>query len=222
MLKRAVKIPAAEIDELPLNQRKSFKLISTTFDKKTVIKEAGRCLYCDEICNICTTVCPNFANRSFNVKPVLYNMQKALVRAAGKIIYADDGIFEIKQPYQIINIANFCNECGNCNTFCPTKSAPYKEKPKLYLTKDSFESAEEGYYLEGDTLYRKQIDVMRTIKEQGGFYLFDSEYATVKFNKSDFNIAEIKLKEGAPLELWFHSAAVMSVILKGAKELQLK
>lgn len=39
----------------------------------------------------------------------------------------------------LLNIANYCNECGNCNTFCPTNRAPYKEKPKFWLTKQSFD-----------------------------------------------------------------------------------
>ena len=222
MLKRAFRIPASEIKELPLSERKSFKLVSSTLDKKSVINEAGRCLFCDEICNICTTVCPNFANRSYSFKPVKYMMQKALVRSSENIVFAEDGVFEVTQQYQIMHITNFCNECGNCNTFCPTNSAPYKEKPKLHITKDSYESAEEGYYFEGDTLYCKQFDVVRKLKEHGDFYIFDYEYANVKFNKSDFRIAEIKIKEDAPSELWFHSAAAMSVIMKGAKELQLK
>lgn len=35
---------------------------------------------------------------------------------------------------QVLNIGDFCNECRNCTTFCPTAGDPYKNKPKFYLT----------------------------------------------------------------------------------------
>ena len=30
-------------------------------------------------------------------------------------------------------LTDFCNECGNCVTFCPTSGEPYRDKPRLYL-----------------------------------------------------------------------------------------
>ena len=35
-----------------------------------------------------------------------------------------------------------CNECGNCETFCPYDSAPYKEKFTLFATEADFENSE--------------------------------------------------------------------------------
>ena len=101
------------------------------------------------MCSICTTVCPNLANRCYNITPCTFTLQKAARTENGEIQYSDDGSLEIKQKYQIINIANFCNECGNCNTFCPTSGAPYRDKPRFYLTVSSFNQAEEGYFLCG-------------------------------------------------------------------------
>jgi putative selenate reductase len=223
MLKRAKRINAAEIIETPLNNRKNFTLVSKTLDEKTIVDEAGRCLSCDEICNICTTVCPNFANYSYDIKPVKYHLQKALQRANGKLEIVNDEIFEVKQPYQIINIANFCNECGNCNTFCPTNSAPYKEKPKFYLTASSFNHSEEGYFLEKNenkkTLLFKQNHSTSSLTELSKEYLFESENGIVRLNKEDFRILEIKAKNNEQKEFHFQIAATMSIILKGAENL---
>ncbi|HOZ30597.1 MAG TPA: putative selenate reductase subunit YgfK [Bacteroidales bacterium] len=212
MLKRAKRIFGAEAWEAPVNDRQNFKLISKTLDEKTIVAEASRCLYCDEICNICTTVCPNFANRSYEIELVKYNLQKVVNTSDGNFKIEEDGIFEVKQKYQIINIANFCNECGNCNTFCPTNSAPYKKKPKLYLTKESFDNAEEGYWFDGATLHLKKDNQIFTLSQTENTYIFESADAKVVLNKSDFRIqnVEIKNKNFGEIDLWL--AGEMEVV----------
>ena len=69
MIKRAVRNFSPPLWEPDLADRKNFRLISRTMDVGSVIKEAERCLYCDIVCNICTTVCPNMANYSYKVTP---------------------------------------------------------------------------------------------------------------------------------------------------------
>ena len=91
--------------------------------KKGVLEEAlependgKRCLECNQICEACTEVCPNRANVSI------------LVHGA-------------KQP-QILHIDYMCNECGNCKSFCPYDSAPYKDKFTLFNTVEDFEDSD--------------------------------------------------------------------------------
>lgn len=222
LLKRAKRIHAAELIETPINNRKNFTLVSKTLDKKTIVDEASRCLYCDEICNICTTVCPNFANYSYDIKPVKYQLQKAITNVNGKIDIVKDEIFEVKQPYQIINIANFCNECGNCNSFCPTSSAPYKEKPKLYLTASSFKKTEEGYFFNKRELLYKHKNITSSLKEIEKEYIFESKNAIAHINKEDFKIIDIQIKNNKQKEFSFELAATMSVIFRGAESLMVE
>jgi hypothetical protein len=33
---------------------------------------------------------------------------------------------------QIANYADYCNECGNCDTFCPEYGGPFIEKPTFF------------------------------------------------------------------------------------------
>jgi putative selenate reductase len=218
MLKRAKRIPSESVEELALNDRKNFKLVSQTMSEKSVVAEASRCLYCDEICNICTTVCPNFANHAYEVKPVSYNLPKVVVKA-GKTTIEKEGLFEITQPHQILNIANFCNECGNCNTFCPTQSAPYKEKPKVYLTQESYDLAPSGYFFDNNTLFYKEKDIALALTESGDQYLFESGMLTASIAKTDFSVSEVKVKVTVDAEYSLHQAAVMSVIMNGVKDL---
>lgn len=215
MLKRAKRIQAAEMWESPLNDRQNFKLISKTLDEKTIVAEASRCLYCDEICNICTTVCPNFANRSYEIEPVKYSLQKVLNSGNGNYKIVEDGIFEVKQRHQIINIANFCNECGNCNTFCPTNSAPYKNKPKLYLTKESFDNANEGYWFDGASLHFKKDGANYMLRDNGNSYLFETPEFKSELNKSDFSVLKFTPNSSAAKEYDFLVAAEMVVVWMG-------
>ncbi|MCK7538374.1 MAG: hypothetical protein MZV63_49195 [Marinilabiliales bacterium] len=48
--------------------------------RETMVNEAGRCLWCDEMCSICTTVCPNLANRTYECEPMsAVTLQKAVM-----------------------------------------------------------------------------------------------------------------------------------------------
>lgn len=220
IIKRSKRAFAPKLNELNLNDRQNFKLISTTLTKEEIVKEASRCLQCDEICNICTTVCPNFANYSYEIQPLSYYLQKAIKNTNGEIELINEGFFEITQKHQILNIANFCNECGNCNTFCPTNSAPYKEKPKFWLTKSSFETAQEGFYLDNkQTLIFKHKGETFTLKEYQDNYLYSTEKFEATINKSDFSIIEIKFKLENVKEAQIYRAAEMSVLLNAIKDL---
>lgn len=220
MLKRAKRQFAPKTKELELNDRQNFKLVSETLKKDTIVNEASRCLFCDEICNICTTVCPNFANYAYETEPVSYYLQDVKQLENGKIEIENKGIFEINQKYQILNIGNFCNECGNCNTFCPTNSAPYKEKPRFWLTKSSFDEAEEGFYLEKDgTLLFKQNDIHMSLKETQNEYIYNTHEMEAHFNKTDFILKDIRFKSKSVKKVEFEQAAIMSILIKAAKKL---
>ncbi|HNQ69526.1 MAG TPA: putative selenate reductase subunit YgfK [Bacteroidales bacterium] len=219
MLKRARRVFGEKAWEAPVNDRQNFKLISKTLDEQTIVAEASRCLYCDEICNICTTVCPNFANRSYEIEPVKYNLQKVVNTGNGNYKIEEDGIFEVKQRHQIINIANFCNECGNCNTFCPTSSAPYKNKPKLHITKESFNNAEEGYWLHNDIFHLKKYDKLFALSQTENTYIFESSDTKVSLSKTDFRIQNVEIKNPNFVEVDLRVAAEMAIVWKGSPKL---
>jgi putative selenate reductase len=198
-------------------------LVTETLDEQVIVKEAGRCLYCDEICNMCVTVCPNFANYSYEITPVLFNLQKAVILDNGSVEINSDRIFEVKQKYQILNIANFCNECGNCNFFCPTSSAPHKKKPRFYLTVSSFNDAEEGYYLttlkERKNLIYKHQGSTETLTELSDEYIYETDQVYGRFSKDEFKLLEVKIKTSGVKMIQFEHAAEMSILIKGADNL---
>ena len=126
-------------------------------DKKAVLqpvfddeREAGRCLECNYVCNICTEVCPNRANLMIPVRA--------------------EGLTNLNQ---ILHVDGMCNECGNCETFCPYADAPYKDKLTLYWKEEEFlGSSNNGFLILKDT---SQVAVKLRI---------DGKAVDVKFDES--------------------------------------
>lgn len=123
---------------------RDFTEVEDSIPENIAQKEADRCLLCSDMCSICETVCPNKANLTYQIEP--FNLEiNNLVNKKGKLNPIDKILFQVTQPFQIINIVDFCNECGNCQTFCPTSGAPYKDKPKFFLKEKDFNNYEVTY-----------------------------------------------------------------------------
>ncbi|MEW5844949.1 MAG: putative selenate reductase subunit YgfK [Bacteroidota bacterium] len=201
---------------------RTFELVTKTPDESTVTEESTRCLHCDEACSICTTVCPNPANYAYAIKPVRYQLEKVLVGSDGTIEVQPDFTFEVKQNIQILNIANFCNECGNCSTFCPTEGAPYMDKPKLHLTTKSFKDDDEGYMLsilkDRLVLIFKQKGGIKTLSETSDEYIYETDHVYARFDRHSFKLKEAKALTPCVRQIQFQHAAEMSVIIEGAKQ----
>ncbi|MFR1532830.1 MAG: hypothetical protein ACLSTO_03675 [Bilophila wadsworthia] len=101
---------------------------------------------CDLVCSVCTTVCPNRANVALLSLPMPHPVQVA-VRDGDGVRVETLSNRRLEQSYQIVNIADACNECGNCATFCPSAGAPYRDKPRIHLSRESFDNAPDGYRL---------------------------------------------------------------------------
>ena len=145
MLRKTKRLFGPRLQETDLNNRKNFDLVTTGLSESEAKEEASRCLLCDEVCNICTTLCPNLALQFYLVPKVKYKLQKV-----NNGVLCEDAVFEVNQASQIIHLADWCNQCGNCETFCPTLDAPYKVKPHLYLNKQAFDADTEGYWFDLD------------------------------------------------------------------------
>ena len=220
LIKRAVRSYSTPEAEHTDEERLTFSLISQPQDRESIMHESERCLWCDEMCSICTTVCPNFANRIYEVNPCSIPLQKAVRTDQGEIIYKDDGVFEIRQKYQVMNIADFCNECGNCKTFCPTSGTPWKDKPRLHLTTESFNNSDEGYFLSvlsnRKTLAYKQERNFTTLTELADNYLYETDFITATFSKTPFTLKDASFTTPCVKEAHFRRATEMMILLNGA------
>ncbi len=186
MIKKAKREFPVEVKETPVSQRKNFALVASSLTEKQVEKEASRCLYCDELCNICVTVCPNVANVSVKLPPKKYDVF-TVKQKDRKTQIEQNQTFEIKQKYQIINVGDWCNECGNCETFCPTSGAPYNDKPKFFLKRKAFKDAEKGFFAifnENETiLLSKNKEKVNYLALSNNRYIYESDKVIVEFKK---------------------------------------
>ncbi|HSQ36353.1 MAG TPA: putative selenate reductase subunit YgfK [Acidimicrobiia bacterium] len=108
--------------------------------------EASRCLDCDRFCSICVGVCPNLAILTYASEPLAVDLPGLTVRG-DRVEPGPATPFRVDQRLQVAVLTDFCNECGNCATFCPTAGKPFRDKPRLYLDRADFEAQEDNAFL---------------------------------------------------------------------------
>jgi NADPH-dependent glutamate synthase beta subunit-like oxidoreductase len=129
----------------PLNARGNFNETLHTYTVEEAQTEASRCLDCDTICSLCVGVCPNMALMTYQVEP-FHTQLPVLSVADGSVVTGAVTPFSVDQSLQIAVLTDFCNECGNCVTACPTSGEPYRDKPRLYLDRTDFEAEKDNAF----------------------------------------------------------------------------
>ncbi len=71
----------------------------------------------------------------------LSTFQPLLIQRQGSLVIEGTRPFAVTQRVQTLNVADFCNECGNCDTFCPAAGAPYKDKPRFWIDEEGYREA---------------------------------------------------------------------------------
>ena len=206
-------------------EARNFNVVVSPLGAGEAKLEASRCLQCDEICNVCVSVCPNLANFSYSVDPVCYSLQKAVVDENGAVSIENDIEFRVDQSFQVMNIRDLCNECGNCTTFCPSSGKPFQEKPGLCLSVKSLNEEQTGFLLNRqsgrEVLIYKEKENIRTLTLTGGNYIYETSQVRAVLRPDDFTIMEMKLLAPCVREARFTFAAWMSIVMKGAIQLKL-
>jgi putative selenate reductase len=101
------------------------------------------CINCDK----CVPVCPNDANFIYETPTLRTEYRSYQVQRGGAVAVAG-GLFEVKKAHQIGSFQDFCNECGNCDTFCPEDGGPYLEKPRFFGSMDAWARlARDGFFV---------------------------------------------------------------------------
>ena len=145
-LRAARRQPSEGVSQLPLCERFTFDPVIQPLSAEAAEREAARCLMCDEVCDVCVTVCPNRANIGYEIEALILEL-KADVKHPNGVLGTMSHSVELKQQVQVLNLTDFCNECGNCQSFCPTAGFPALDKPRLCLCEESFRETEGAYLL---------------------------------------------------------------------------
>ncbi|MCA8979056.1 MAG: 4Fe-4S dicluster domain-containing protein [Planctomycetes bacterium] len=117
----------AYVDGLALEDRYS-KPSNAKPPKKIGSKlELFDCINCDK----CVPVCPNDANFSYRLDASPIPIRSVRLDAKG-FHFETLGELQLADAHQLGNFADFCNECGNCDVFCPEDGGPYVLKPRVF------------------------------------------------------------------------------------------
>jgi putative selenate reductase len=124
------------------------------------------CLNCDK----CLPVCPNDANFAYDTEPFAREYENYRAEG-GRAVPVPGGRLEVRERHQIATFQDFCNDCGNCDTFCPEDGGPYREKPRFFGTFDAWRHARlDGFFVRtsegsllmwgrlGGAVYRLEVD----------------------------------------------------------------
>jgi putative selenate reductase len=104
------------------------------------------CIACDK----CVAVCPNDANFAVEIDEGTFDAPELVVRA-GHVVTEPAPAFAVKRKRQFANYADFCNDCGNCDVFCPEEGGPYKVKPRFFGARATFDADKhDGFFVEQD------------------------------------------------------------------------
>ncbi len=148
------------------------------------------CLTCDK----CLPVCPNDANFTFVLPTASVPVVRLLPQAGGFVAQASEPI-AVTKKHQIGNFADFCNECGNCDVFCPEDGGPYVVKPRFFGRRADWQALvdHDGFYVEqagsvrtvlgrfGGRAFEARIDA----GQGGGRVRFSGQGFEVEFDRAD-------------------------------------
>ncbi len=127
------------------NPRYGAKVNSKPPKKVGTTLKLFNCLTCDK----CIPVCPNDANFKLTMPPEAIPVEILHKNGDGWASEAGESIV-LNKKHQIANFADFCNECGNCDIFCPEDGGPYILKPRFFGSEASFDefAQHDGFFIE--------------------------------------------------------------------------
>jgi putative selenate reductase len=156
------------------------------------------CLTCDK----CIPVCPNAANFVYPTPKVAFDYHDILVSPSGHWREGELHRFEITEDLQVANFADFCNECGNCDTFCPEYGGPYIRKPSFYSSEVSWRNASprDGFFIRRGNTEETIIGRMSGREYQlardsnRGISVYCDEFVSVTLSDASHHVRAVELQ----------------------------
>ncbi len=147
-------------------------------------------------CNACIPVCPNDANFAYEIPAGTIEYRDLVLRGARLVpsearTLARGGARS--SPHQLANWADACNDCGNCDVFCPEDGGPHVEKPRLFSSLFSFlaDAPRPGFFFrrekDGSIAARGRWDGrdVTLLVAPDGSALFRDEFAELRFSSAE-------------------------------------
>lgn len=192
-----------------------FGLVIAELTPEQAVAEAARCLDCSDVCDVCVSVCPNRAFVGYDVAP--RRLPLLLLHRDGSVERDED--FVLDQARQTAVVADWCNQCGNCTTFCPTAGEPWRDKPRLAADAATFALDREIYLIEraGDDrrILSRHDGREESLTRSGGLYQYETPEARVLLDAADFTVRGCEFLDDDARTVDLRHAAEMAVLLDG-------
>ena len=157
------------------------------------------------------------ANVAVETEPMSFPVQTARPGADGVVI-ENVGISTIRQHFQIIHLADFCNECGNCATFCPSSGAPFRDKPRFHVRRESYEDAGSGFHFtSGDRLEYTEDGRTAVLTRTSEGFMFENDKVRVRLDAGTRAAREVEFKAGVNETVDLRPAAEMALLFEIAQ-----
>ncbi|MDP7046023.1 MAG: glutamate synthase, partial [SAR324 cluster bacterium] len=171
------------VDEVTTQARYTLEKNSNPPRKVGTTLELFDCLTCDK----CIPVCPNDANFVLKIPQGETEILEFENNKSGWSVNARSSL-KLAKKYQIANFADFCNECGNCDIFCPEDGGPYLLKPRFFGSRETFQefSHRDGFYIE-----RVETDDQVSIvfsRFDGKEYRLETKGSLIRYSGPDFEV----------------------------------
>ena len=142
-------------------------------------------------CDLCIWACPNDAIFAYEVEPV--------EAATETLRFAEDGSpegsaelerstgrgFVVGESHQLAVFEGACNDCSNCEVYCPESGAPFRVKELLFRELDGFRASDaDGFCRAGDTLHARLAGREYALRLDAG-----SDRATVSWDGCTLNLS---------------------------------
>jgi putative selenate reductase len=149
------------------------------------------CINCDK----CVPVCPNDANFAYETHPATIEYDNFELLPSGTVRRIPGGVLRIMKAHQLANYADACNDCGNCDIFCPEDGGPQVEKPRFFGSSETWEAdaGANGFYIDWDAR-----TIHGTLAHQRYLLNVDAAAGRAWFHRTDAAV-EIRLSDNQVL-----------------------
>ena len=218
MLRRGRRQYRTPVEHTPIDQRQGFDETVLGYTVDQAQEEAGRCLDCHEVCSLCVGVCPNMALLTYESDSVRAQLPELVVGADG-VETVGSTWFVADQAFQIAVLSDFCNECGNCVTACPTSGQPYVDKPRLYLNREEFEAeSDNAFMMFSDSSIESRVEGETHRLVLNGAIQYTTPSIVARMDSETLELIEATPQEGANgATISLVPAATMFTIMKGLR-----
>ena len=172
------------------------------------------CINCDK----CVPVCPNDANFVYETSAgaIAYDNFELV---AGGVRRVPGGALQLAKAHQLANYADACNDCGNCDVFCPEDGGPYVEKPRFFGSLETYQkyAGANGFYID----YKQPTTIYGTVAGEAYVLAIDPAADRARF-ETQTGVVEIRLSDNQALSWEPKPGAAPSGVIDMLPYLKLK